>query len=94
MPCVGAGRDEQHRLRRGNHPTSEPSSATSTSPPRTTRAARQEHAELAAQRIGGVKAAFLAHVPVEFDGGGAFEQHRGQAGALGHEFGDLKHQLD
>ena len=31
------------------------------------RAARQEHAERAAHRIGGVEAALLAHVPIEFD---------------------------
>ena len=71
--------------------TSEPSSATSTSPPRTTRAARQEHAERAALRVGGVEAALLAHVPVEFDGGGALEQHRREAAALGHEFVDGQH---
>jgi hypothetical protein len=37
-------------------------------------AARQEHAELAALRVGRVEAALLAHVPIEFDGGGALEQ--------------------
>ena len=55
-------------------------------------AARQKNPEVAALRIGGVEAAFLPHVPVEFDRGGAFEQHRGQPVALGNEFGNLEHQ--
>ena len=57
-------------------------------------AARQEHAERAALRIGGVEAALLAHVPVEFKFSGALEQHRGQALALRDEFGDLQHVLE
>ncbi len=55
------------------------------------RAARQEHAERAAAGIGGVEAAFLAHVPVELDGGGALDQYGRKALALGDQFGGLDH---
>ena len=54
-------------------------------------AARQEDAELAAQRVGRLEAAFLADIPVEFDCGCALEQNGRQAGALRHDFGNLKH---
>ena len=54
-------------------------------------AARQEHAQWAAAAVGGVKAAFLAGVPVQRDAGGALHQHLGQALALGHAFGADDH---
>ncbi len=54
-------------------------------------ASGQEDAQLAALAVGGVKTAFLAHVPIEFNGGGALEQHGGQALALGEEFVDGEH---
>ena len=56
------------------------------------RAAWQEDAQLAPGGVGSGEAAFLAHVPVEFDGGGTLEQHRGETLALGEEFGDLDHR--
>ena len=49
-------------------------------------------AQCATQGVSGIKAAFLAHIPVEFDRGGAFEQYRGQALASGNAFGDLEHK--
>ena len=56
------------------------------------RATWQEDTQLAAGRVGGCKAAFLAYVLVEFNGGGTLEQHRGEALALGEKFGDLDHR--
>ena len=55
------------------------------------RAARQEHAERAALGVGGVEAALLPHVPVEFDGGGALEQHAREAPGAGDELVDGQH---
>jgi hypothetical protein len=55
-------------------------------------ASAQEHAQLATCAVGGIEAAFLAHVPVELDGVGALEQHGGQALALGKEFVDGQHR--
>ena len=55
------------------------------------RAARQEHAQVTAQRVGGVEAAFLPHVPVQLDGRSALEQHGGKAGALRDDFRGLEH---
>lgn len=49
-------------------------------------AAGQEDAEFAPGGVGGGEAAFLAHVPVEFDGGGALEQYGREAVALEKEF--------
>jgi hypothetical protein len=56
-------------------------------------AALQKHAKLLAGRVRAVKAAFLPHIPIELHGMGAFDQHRGQPRALGHEFGNLNHVL-
>ena len=54
-------------------------------------ATRQEDAKLTTLRVGGVKAAFLAHVPIQLNTCSPPEQYRGQAFALRHEFGSLKH---
>jgi len=54
-------------------------------------AAGQEHAQVAPTRVGGIESAFLAHVPVQFKGVGALEQHGRQALATGDDFGDLQH---
>ena len=89
---AAAGRDAQHRLRCCTTLISEPSSATSTSPPRTTVPRGKKTPSLPPGRVGGFKAAFLPHVPVQLDMWRALEQHRGQALALGNEFGDLQHQ--
>ena len=56
------------------------------------RAARQKNPESTAGGIGSVKAAFLAHVPVQLHRGSALEQNRSQALALGNAFGDLEHK--
>ena len=55
-------------------------------------AARQKHAHAAPERVGGFKAALLAHVPIQGQCGGAFDKHRGQALALRNQFGSLQHQ--
>ncbi|MNR51013.1 hypothetical protein D3C85_1706180 [compost metagenome] len=54
-------------------------------------AARQEDGQFAALRVGCGKAAFLAHVPVEFDGRCTLQQDTGQAFALGDEFLEGEH---
>ena len=54
------------------------------------RAARQKDGQRARLRIGGAEAALLAHVPVQFHGRRALEQHRRQAAALRHELVDDK----
>jgi hypothetical protein len=87
-----AGRDAQHRLRRGNHLDHGAVFGDQHVAAAHQRAARQEHAQLAAQRVGRVEAAFLAHVPVELNGGGAFNEDGGEARALRNDFGNLKHE--
>jgi hypothetical protein len=57
-------------------------------------AARQEYTELAALRVRRGKTAFLAHIPVELNGGGAFEEGRREALALRQEFGGGEHAAD
>ena len=89
----GAGGDDQHRLGGGNDLDQRAVFGNEHIPPAHQRAAWQKDAQGTACGVGGVKAAFLAHVPVEFDAGGAFEEHRGQAGALGDEFGGCQHGL-
>ena len=54
-------------------------------------AARQKHTHAATAAVGGFKAAFLPHIPIQLDGVGAFEQRLGQAQALAHEFGEMDH---
>ena len=54
-------------------------------------AARQKHPHAAATAVGGFKAAFLPHIPIQLDGVGAFKQRLGQAQALAHEFGEMDH---
>ena len=88
---VGAGGDAQHRLRCGHHAQQRTVLRDQHVTAAHHGAARQEHADAAAVRRLGVEAAFLAHIPVQRDGGGAAHQHRGQALALGDEFGDLQH---
>lgn len=56
------------------------------------RAAWQKDAELPTKRVSGLKAAFLADVPIELYGGSAFEQNRRQSGTLRNDLGDLQHQ--
>ena len=89
---LGAVGDAQHRLRRGQHPHQRAVLGHQHVATAHRGTARQEHRQLAARRIGGREAAFLAHVPVELDSGGAPEQHGRQAAALRHEFVDGEHQ--
>ena len=81
----------QHGLRRGDHAQQAAILGHQHVAPAHHGAARQKHAQVTALAVGGVKAAFLAHVPVQLHGGGAFEQHGGQALALGDEFGAGEH---
>ncbi len=86
-----AMRNAQHRLWRSNHADERAILGHQHITPTHGSAARQEHAHATARGVGGIKAAFLAHIPIEFDRGRAFEQHGSQARALGHKFGDLEH---
>ena len=88
--CLAVG-DAQHRLRCSLHPDEAAVFGQQHVAPAHGGATGQKHAQGAALAVGGVKAAFLAHVPVEFDGGCPFEQHSGQALALGNEFGAGEH---
>ncbi len=54
-------------------------------------AARQEYTQPTAGGVGGLEAAFLAQVPVQFHGGRALEQGAGQAAAKWHEFVYAEH---
>ena len=88
---LGARGDAQHRLRCGDHADERAVGGDQHITAAHCGAARQKHAQAAALGVGGVKAAFLAHVPVELDGGGTFDQHGCETRALGDEFGDLQH---
>jgi hypothetical protein len=79
---LGAGGDHQHRLRRGEHAHQRAVLGHQHVAAAHHGAARQKDAEFAPGAVGGGEAAFLAHVPVELDRGGAFEQRAGQAAPL------------
>ncbi len=81
----------QHRLRRGEHTHQRAVVTDQHVAAAHRRAARQEHAERAAARIGRVEAALLAHVPVEHDARGAFQQHRRETARLRDELVDGQH---
>ncbi len=51
----------------------------------------QKDAERAAQRVHGVEAALLTHVPVQFDVRGAAQQDRGETFTSGQELADVEH---
>jgi len=54
-------------------------------------AALQKHTHLTTRAVGGFKAAFLSHIPVQRDGRSAFQEHRCQAVAMANEFGEMDH---
>ena len=54
-------------------------------------AALQKHAHLPPSTVGGFKAAFLPHIPVQRDGRCTFQEHRCQAVAIANEFGEMDH---
>ena len=89
---LGAVADVQNRLRCGNHPHQravlrhQHIATTHHSAP------WQEDAQLPTCGVGGLEAALLAQVPVQFDGTCAFEQYRRQAAALCDEFGSVNHE--
>jgi putative addiction module antidote len=87
----GTGADDHHGLRSGldTHQAAIVSDQHIAAPHRA--ATRQEDAQAAALAIGGVKAALLAHIPIQLNLGGTFEQHGGQAFAAGNEFGEGQH---
>ena len=83
--------DHEHRLRGGDHAHERAVLGHEHVAAAHHGAARQEHAEHASLRIGGVEAALLPHVPVELDRGRASEQHPRQASPSGDEFVHCKH---
>ena len=89
---LGAMGDFEHRLGRRNHPHQRAVFSHQHVPATHSGATRQKNPERAPCGVGGVKTAFLPYIPVQFDSGCALEQRRGQAGALGDEFGGLEHQ--
>lgn len=88
---VGAVGDFQHGLRRGPDLDQRAIVGHQYIAATHHRAARQKNAELPTLRVGALKAASLADVPIQFNGRSAFEQHTGQTGTLGDEFGDVEH---
>ena len=84
--------NDQHRLGRCNHADHGAVFGHQHIAAAHQRAAWQEDTQFAPGGVGGGKAAFLAHVPVEFDRGGALEQDGREALALGEKFGDLDHR--
>ncbi len=88
---VAAVRDAQHRLRCGQHPDHGTVFGDQHITAAHQRAARQKNAELPTQGVGRVEAAFLAHVPVEFDSGCTFDEDGGKACAARNNFGNLNH---
>lgn len=89
----GAGGDLQHALGRGNRTDQRAVFGHQHVAAAHGLAARQKDGQFAALAVGGGKARLLAHVPVQLDGGGALQQHFGQALALGQEFVDGQHRL-
>jgi hypothetical protein len=87
----GAWRDDQHRLGRRHHADHGAVFGHQHVTAAHGGAAGQEDTQGAALAVGGVEAAFLTHIPVEFDGGSTLEQHRGQTLALREEFVDGQH---
>ena len=83
--------DAQHRLRRGHHLEQRTVFAHQHIATAHHLAALQKHTHLATRAVGGFKAAFLPHIPVQRDGRSAFEEHWGQALALSDEFGEMDH---
>ena len=76
-----ASRDAQHSLRRSQYPNHGAILCNQHIAATQHGAARQKNSECPAQRVGGFKTDFLPHVPAELQGGGAFDQHRGQTGS-------------
>ena len=87
----GARRDDQHRLGCRHHADHGTVFGYQHITSANRGAAWQEHAQGSPLVVGGIEATFLAHIPVEFDGGGTLEQHRGQTLALREEFVDGQH---
>ena len=84
-------RDAQHGLRGRDHPHQRAVLQHQHVAAAHHAAAWQEHADVLSAGVGGVEAAFLAHIPVQLDLRRAPEQGRGQATALRNELGGLQH---
>ncbi|EWS53803.1 hypothetical protein X551_03393 [Methylibium sp. T29] len=81
----------QHRLGRGDHADQRTVLGHQHVAAAHHAAARQEHAERAALRVGGIEAALLAHVPVEFHRRGALQQRGCEARAAREQFVEGQH---
>ena len=88
---LGAGRDMQHFLRRGQHADQAAVFGHQYIAAAHSLAAWQEDGELATLAVGGGKAALLTYVPVQFHGRGAFEDDGGKALALEQQFVGSQH---
>ena len=84
--------DAQYRLRRGMHVQQGAVFAHQHIAAPHRGAAGQKHPDSATLGVGGLEAAFLAHIPIQRQAGAAFEQDRGEATAAGDEFGKRDHQ--
>jgi len=82
---LGAGGHAQYLLRRSDHADQRSIGCHQYITAAYHGTARQKDAEPAACRVGGIKTAFLTHVPVQLDSGRTFDQHRRQTGTAGHE---------
>ncbi len=91
----GAGRDLEHLLRCGNHAHHGAIFGDQHIAAAHGLAAWQKDGQFTALAVGGGKARFLAHIPVQLHGGSTLEQHAGQALALalGKEFVDGQHRF-
>ena len=83
---------QKHLLRRGHDPDQRPVLRHQHVTAACHRAARQEHADRATQRIGGLKAALLPHVPIQGDAGRALQQYGRQSVSAGQQLASLQHQ--
>lgn len=84
-------RDHQHRLRRGFDANQRAIFGHQDIASANHGSARKKHTQGAGLAVLGIKAAFLANVPVEGDGCRAFDQHGGQSLALRNQFVDGQH---
>jgi hypothetical protein len=74
---LGTRGDAQHSLRRGLYQDQRAIFGDQNIAPADHRAAWQKNTQAAPLAVGGIKAAFLAHIPIEGDGAGALHQHAG-----------------
>ena len=90
---LGARRDDQHRLWRGHSLNQRTIFGHKDVATPNHRTSGQEDTQRTALAVRCIKAAFLAHVPVQRDCGGALDQDGGQSTALGDQFVDGQHEV-